>query len=73
MKLLAKPGNVGNMPSDGVIFNGSLCDGRVGAGAFSDTLDIGESYALGSIASAKQRYIQFSPVLIYVEAQTSTT
>jgi hypothetical protein len=40
------------LPSDGVIFytDGSLCEGRAGAGVFSDTLDIRESYALGSLA-----------------------
>jgi hypothetical protein len=64
MKLLAKPGNVGIMLSYGVIFNGS---------EFLDSIDIGESYALGLLASSKQMCIQFSPVLIYVEAQTSTT
>jgi hypothetical protein len=51
------------LPSDGVIFytDGSLCEGRAGAGVFSDTLDITkESYALGS---SKRRYLQFSPVL----------
>jgi hypothetical protein len=33
------------LPIDGVIFytDGSLCAGRVGAGVFSDTLDIRES------------------------------
>jgi hypothetical protein len=32
-----------------VIFytDGSICEGRAGAGVFSDTLDIRESYALG--------------------------
>jgi ribonuclease HI len=41
------------LPSDGVIFytDGSLCEGRAGAGVFSDTLDIKESYALGSLAT----------------------
>jgi hypothetical protein len=39
------------LPSDGVIFytDCSLCEGRPGAGVFSDTLDIKESYALGSL------------------------
>jgi hypothetical protein len=38
------------LPSDGVIFYtpGSLCEGRAGAGVFSDTLDIRKSYVLGS-------------------------
>jgi hypothetical protein len=41
------------LPSDGLIFysDGSLCEGRVGAGVFSDTLDIRESYALGSLSN----------------------
>jgi hypothetical protein len=36
------------LPSDVVIFytDGTLCEGRVGTGVFSDTLDIRESYAL---------------------------
>jgi hypothetical protein len=44
------------LPSDGVIFytDGSLCEGRMGAGVFSDNLDIGESYALGSLATVFQ-------------------
>jgi hypothetical protein len=44
------------LPSDGVIFytDGSLCEGRVGAGVFSDTLDIRESYALGSLTTVFQ-------------------
>jgi hypothetical protein len=38
------------LPSDGVIIytDDSLCEGRAGAGVFSDTLDIRESQALGS-------------------------
>jgi hypothetical protein len=41
------------LPSDGVIFysDGSLCEGRAGAGVFSDTLDISKSYAFGSLAT----------------------
>jgi hypothetical protein len=44
------------LPSDGVIFytDGSLCEGRAGAGVFLDTLDISESYALGSLATVFQ-------------------
>jgi hypothetical protein len=44
------------LPSDGVIFytDGSFFEGRAGAGVFSDTLDIRESYALGSLASVFQ-------------------
>jgi hypothetical protein len=44
------------LPSDGVIFytDGSLCEGRASAGVFSDTLDMGESYALGSLATVFQ-------------------
>jgi hypothetical protein len=44
------------LPSHGVIFyrGGSLCEGRVGAGVFSDTLDIRESYTLGSLATIFQ-------------------
>jgi hypothetical protein len=40
-------------PSDGVTFcmDCSLCEGRTGAWVFSDTLDIRESYALGSLAA----------------------
>jgi hypothetical protein len=55
-KLLAKPGNSEILPSDSVIFytEGSLCEGRAGAGVFSDTLDIRESYALGSLATVFQ-------------------
>jgi hypothetical protein len=39
------------LATDGVIFytDGSLCDGRAGGGVFSDTLDIREFYALGSL------------------------
>jgi ribonuclease HI len=39
-----------------VIFytDGSFCEGRADAGVFSDTLDITESYALGSIATIFQ-------------------
>jgi hypothetical protein len=53
MKLLVKPGNVGNLPLDGVIFytEGALYEGRAGAGVFSVTLDMWESYALGSLAT----------------------
>jgi hypothetical protein len=41
------------LPSGGVIFytDGSLCEGRVGARVCSDTFDITESYALGSLAT----------------------
>jgi hypothetical protein len=41
------------LPSDGVFFytDGSLCEGSAGAGVFSDTLGIRESYALGSLAT----------------------
>jgi hypothetical protein len=41
------------LPSDGVIsYTGdSLCEGRAGAGVFSNTLEIRESYALGSLAT----------------------
>jgi hypothetical protein len=44
------------LPSDGVIFytDGSLYEGRAGAGVFSDTLDIMESYALISLATVFQ-------------------
>jgi hypothetical protein len=44
------------LPSDGVIFytDGSLYKGKVAAGVFSDTLDIRESYALGSLATVFQ-------------------
>jgi hypothetical protein len=44
------------LPSDGVIFytDGSLCEGEAGAGVFSDTLDIRETYALGSLAMVFQ-------------------
>jgi hypothetical protein len=44
------------MPSDGVIFytDGSLCESRAGAGVFSDTLDIRESDALGSLVTVFQ-------------------
>jgi hypothetical protein len=44
------------LPSDDVIFYtcGSICEGRAGAGVFSDTLDIRESYALGSLATGFQ-------------------
>jgi hypothetical protein len=44
------------LPSDGVIFytDGSLCESRAGAGVFSDTLDIRESYALGLLATVFQ-------------------
>jgi hypothetical protein len=44
------------LPSDGVIFytDGSLCEGRAGAGVFSD---IRESYALGSFATVFQTEI----------------
>jgi hypothetical protein len=44
------------LSSDGVIFytDGSLCEGRVGADVFSVTLDIRESYALGSLATVFQ-------------------
>jgi hypothetical protein len=57
MKLLVKPGNVGNLPSDGVIFytNGALYEGRAGAGVFSVTLDIWAFYALGSLATFFQK------------------
>jgi hypothetical protein len=39
--------------SDSVIYytDGSLCEGREGAGVFSDTLDIRQSDALGSLAT----------------------
>jgi hypothetical protein len=55
-KLLAKPGNTEILPSDGVIFytDGSLCEGGADAGVFSETLDIRESYALGSLATVFQ-------------------
>jgi hypothetical protein len=44
------------LPSDVVIFytDGSLCEGRAGAEVFSDTLDIRESYALGSLTTVFQ-------------------
>jgi hypothetical protein len=44
------------LPSDGVIFytDGSLCENKAGAWVFSDTLDIRESYALGSLATVFQ-------------------
>jgi hypothetical protein len=46
------------LPSDGVIdcfyIDGSLCEGKAGARVFSDTLDIRESYALGSLATVFQ-------------------
>jgi hypothetical protein len=44
------------LPSDDVIFytDGSLCEGSAGAGVFSDSLDIRESYALGSLATVFQ-------------------
>jgi hypothetical protein len=49
------------LPSECVIFynDGVLCEGRASAGVFSDTLDIRESYALGSLATIKQRYKKF--------------
>jgi hypothetical protein len=55
------------LPSDGVSFykDGSLCEGRVGAGVFLETLDIREFYA--------QRYMQFSPVLTTIGARRCTT
>jgi hypothetical protein len=34
--------------------DGSLCEGRAGAGMFSNTLDIRESYALDSLATVFQ-------------------
>jgi hypothetical protein len=39
-----------------VIFymDGSLCERKAGAGVFLDTLDISESYALGSLATVFQ-------------------
>jgi hypothetical protein len=38
---------------DGLVFftDGSLCEGRAGAGVFSDILNVTESYALGSRAT----------------------
>jgi hypothetical protein len=44
------------LPSDGMIFytDGSLCDGGAGAGVFSDTLDMRESYALGLLPKVFQ-------------------
>jgi hypothetical protein len=44
------------LPSDGVIFysDGSLCEGRAGAGVFLDTLDISKSYAFCSLATVFQ-------------------
>jgi hypothetical protein len=43
------------LPSDGVIFytDGSLCEGSAGAGVFSDTLDIREFHALGSLCNSR--------------------
>jgi hypothetical protein len=47
------------LPSDGVTFNtdGSLYEGRAGAGVFSGSLDIRESYALGSVTTVFQTEI----------------
>jgi hypothetical protein len=58
-----------------VIFytDGSLCEGRAGAGVFSNTLDIRESYALGSLATVFQTEIYVIPVLTTVGARTCTT
>jgi hypothetical protein len=55
-KLLAKPGNVGNFDIRWCDFlhDGSLCEGRAGAGVFLDTLDIWESYAFGSLTTVSQ-------------------
>jgi hypothetical protein len=41
---------------DGLVFftNGSLCEGRAGAGVFSDILNVRKSYALGSHATVFQ-------------------
>jgi hypothetical protein len=41
------------LPSDGVIFymDGSVCESKAGVGVFSETLDIREYYALGSLAT----------------------
>jgi hypothetical protein len=48
--------NVGNFAIRWCDFltDGSLCEGRAGGGVFSDTLDIRESYALGSLATVFQ-------------------
>jgi hypothetical protein len=47
------------LPSYGVIFytDGTLCEGRAGAGVFSDTLDIRESYAFSSLATVFQKEV----------------
>jgi hypothetical protein len=44
------------LPSDGVIVytDGSLCEDRAGSGVFSDSFDVRESYALGSLATVFQ-------------------
>jgi hypothetical protein len=41
---------------DGLVFftDGSICEGRAGAGVFSDILNARESYALGSHATVFQ-------------------
>jgi hypothetical protein len=43
------------LPEGVIIYKvGLLCEGRAGAGVFSGTLDIRESYALGSLATVFQ-------------------
>jgi hypothetical protein len=55
------------LPSDGVIFymDGLLGEGRVGAGVFSDTLDIRESYTFGSLVTVFQTEVY--PILAYCD------
>jgi hypothetical protein len=55
--LLARPENVGNLAIRWCDFLHGLYEGRAGSGVFSDTLDIRESYALGSLATVFQTEI----------------
>jgi hypothetical protein len=50
------------LPSNGVNF---YTDGSLGAGVFSDTLDIRESYALGSLATVFQTEV-YAIVFVFV-------
>jgi hypothetical protein len=56
------------LPSDGVIFY-TDGEGRAGNGVFSDTLDVRESYALGSLATVFQTEVY----ALLVGARTCTT